>query len=343
MSRRLFPVAFLAWVGLVLALPCLADPPASKPAEKSPAAISAPDQKAQASDSPNEPSDARPAASKFLRLTRDDDGELVSMDTAIVRYVPQGEGRQGLVVDLIGVVHIGEKEYFEQLNKQFQQYDALLYELVAPEKHNAPPKGAPSSGHPIAAMQNGMKDLLGLEFQLSHIDYRQKNFVHADMSPDAFSKSMSDRGESLWTIFLRSMGQGIAQESKNRGGASGLPMLMALFSKDRSLLMKQTFAQQFEDLESSMNAINGPDGSTIITERNKVALGVLAKQIAAGKKKIGIFYGAGHMPDMEQRLLDEFGLRVQEQQWLVAWQLASKRAGSEPSSSDDSKPAAEKP
>jgi hypothetical protein len=50
------------------------------------------------------------------------------------------------------------------------------------------------------------------------------------------------------------------------------------------------------------------------------------------------------MPDMEQRLLDEFGLRVQDQQWLVAWQLAPKRAGSEPSSSDDSKPAhTEKP
>jgi len=35
---------------------------------------------------------------------------------------------------------------------------------------------------------------------------------------------------------------------------------------------------------------------------------VLQKEIAAGKKKIAIFYGAGHMPDFLKKLHDEFGL-----------------------------------
>ena len=66
-------------------------------------------------------------------------------------------------------------------------------------------------------------------------------------------------------------------------------------------------AQQFESLEGSMSALDGPDGSTIITERNKRCFDVLDKQLAAGKKKIAIFYGAGHLPDMERRLDSDYG------------------------------------
>ena len=61
-------------------------------------------------------------------------------------------------------------------------------------------------------------------------------------------------------------------------------------------------AETFEDLQGSLLAIEGPEGSTIVSQRNKVALDVLRKALAAGKTKIAIFYGAGHMPDMEQRL-----------------------------------------
>jgi hypothetical protein len=302
MSRWPIRRSLLWLMAVLLCAPCLAKEPAA-------------DQAADTSEK----------ATKFLRLSRDDDGKLTSMDTAIVRYVPVDPARKGLEVDLIGAVHIGEKSYYQALNKQFKQYDVLLYELVAPEGKNVPRKGQ-ASGHPIGALQNGMKDILELEFQLSHIDYSRKNFVHADMSPDDFSKSMSDRGESFWQILLRSMGQGIAMESRNQagGGTSGTSMLMAWFSPNRALLLKRMMAEQFEDLEASMKTLEGPEGSTIISERNKVALKVLAEQIAEGKKRIGIFYGAGHMPDMERRLLEDFGLKRQEQRWLVAWDLAGK-------------------
>ena len=280
-------------------------------------------------------------ATKFLRISRDDDGDLVSMDTAIVRYAPKAKepGKEGVVVDLIGVVHVGEKSYYRQLNKAFEQYDALLYELVAPEGKNVPKQGD-QSRHPLAAMQNGMKDVLELEYQLQHIDYQKKNFVHADMSPEAFSKSMEDRGESIWQMLLRSMGQNIAMSSRQQsGGTSGAALLMAWFSPNRSLVLKRMMAEQFEDLDASMKTFDGPDGSTIISERNKVALKVLAEQVAAGKKRIGIFYGAGHMADMEKRLLDEFGFERQGQKWLVAWDLKSKSQ----TAGNEEKPETEKP
>ena len=54
--------------------------------------------------------------------------------------------------------------------------------------------------------------MLGLEHQLDCIDYTKKNFVHADMSPEEFNKSMTERGESFMQMFLKMMGQSMAQQ-----------------------------------------------------------------------------------------------------------------------------------
>ena len=47
----------------------------------------------------------------------------------------------------------------------------------------------------------------------------------------------------------------------------------------------------------------------------------MKKQLAAGKKKIAIFYGAGHMGDMEKHALADFSLKPQQTQWLQAWDM----------------------
>jgi hypothetical protein len=275
-----------------------------------------------ASAASKEPATATKTA--FLRLARDDQDEPLAMETAIVRYKSDAADKADLTIDLIGAVHIGEKSYYEALNKEFENYEVLLYELVAPEGTRVPKGGGKGSGHPVALLQNGMKDMLELEHQLHNVDYDKDNFVHADMSPDAFSKSMADRGESIWTMVFRMMGQQIAQQNKNPGKRSDADMFMALFDKNRALSLKRVMAEQFEDLEGAMSAFEGPGGSTLITERNKVALKVLDEQIAAGKKRIGIFYGAGHMPDMERRLIADVGMHRDNERWLVAWDLRPK-------------------
>ena len=218
------------------------------------------------------------AAASFLRLTRDDHDDPLAMQTAIVRYVKasdagKGDERKGLVVDLIGAVHIGEKKYYEALNKEFEKYDVVLYELVAPAGTRVP-KGGGDGGNLSAVhmLQDGMKNMLQLEHQLQYVDYQKKNFVHADMSPDDFSKSMADRGESFMTMFFRMMGQAMARQNRNPQRSNDLDILMALFDPNRAIVLKRLMAEQFEDLEGAMEALEGPDGSTILTERNKVAL-----------------------------------------------------------------------
>jgi hypothetical protein len=279
-------------------------------------------------DAPAAKEDEKPAEPKFIRIRRNDQKQPVAMETAVVRYLPAGADRAGVSVDLVGAVHIGDESYYDDLNKLFAGYDVVLYELVAPEGTRIPKEGRQGgSTHPIGAMQNGMSSMLELVHQLDCVDYTKENFVHADMSPDEFNKSMSERGESFMQMFLRLMGQGMAQQAaaqQGGGSSSDLNLLVALFSRDRAMRLKQLMADQFENMESQMLVFDGPGGSTIITERNKKAFEVLEKQLQAGKKKIAVFYGAGHLPDMEKRLRDDFGLKREGEQWLTAWSLDKK-------------------
>ena len=260
---------------------------------------------------------------EFLRVVRSATKTPTALQAAIVRYKPADADKKGLRVDLVAAVHVAEKSYYRQLNREFRKYDAVLYELVAQEGTEIP-KGGGQRRSTVSMFQSGMKDMLELEFQLEQIDYTRKNMVHADMSPEQFAKSMKKRGESVFTMFLRMLGYAIAKQSAASGKSSDAELLAALFDKNRALALKRVMAEQIEDMDGSFIVLDGPDGSTIIGERNKVALGVLRKQIAAGRKKIAIFYGAGHMPDFQKRLRNEFGLKAENARWLVAWDLKSK-------------------
>ena len=180
-----------------------------------------------------------------------------------------------------------------------------------------------------------MKSMLGLEHQLDCIDYTKKNFVHADMSPEEFNKSMTERGESFMQMFLKMMGQGMAQQQKEGSGDAAI--LLALFSRDRNLKLKVAMAEQLENAEGQLDVLGGPEGSTIISERNKKALAVLTTELKAGKKKIGIFYGAGHFADMQDRLLKDFALKRTSEKWLVAWMLEKAAPKKEEPKKDEPK------
>ena len=212
---------------------------------------------------------------KFTRIARDESGKPISLDTTISRYTRSAPGQESITVDLIGAVHVGEKSYYDALNEQFTKYDAVLFELVAPPNTKIPKGGGPRSANPVSALQTGMKSVLGLEFQLEQIDYTQPNFVHADMSPDEFSQKMKEKNESFWTMFLKMMNQGMAQQANGGARTDELSMLTALFSKNREIKLKQAMAQQMESMDGAIEALEGPEGSTILTERNTPAARIL--------------------------------------------------------------------
>ncbi len=257
---------------------------------------------------------------RFLRLTPDDDGEPKALEVVIVRCAPVERDSAEPVVDLISAVHVAEPEYYSQLNREFPKYDAVLYELVAPEGAQVP-KGGHRTTNPVSFIQRGLTDLLELQFQLEGIDYTGENLVHADMSPEQFAHSMRERGESFGDIFFRMMGYNMARQSEGAGTTSDAQLLRALFSGNRAMALRRVMAEQFETMQGAFRVIDGPDGSTLIAERNKVALDVLRKELDAGRRKVAIFYGAGHMDDIVVRLRENFGLAPVGVRWLTAWKL----------------------
>src|SRR4051812_22191720 len=266
----------------------------------------------------------------WVRMKYDADGEPIAMQTAIVRYTPAKLNGKAITrrvsVDLIGAVHIGDVAYYRQLNERFKQYDALLYELVAPEGTKVALGRGTSNAHPIGALQNLAKDFLELDHQLEYVDYTRPNFIHADMSPDEFQKAMTDRNESFFQMYFKLMGAAMAQQSKMaaKGESSDADLFTALFAADRPRRLKIILGKQLSEMESLMVSFGGEEGSVIISERNKKALGVLKQQLAHGKKRVGIFYGAGHLSDMDKHMCADFHMQPESITWLTAWDLRPK-------------------
>ncbi len=265
---------------------------------------------------------------KFVRIRRDERGNPIALDTSIVSFRPKpgskwDDGKERPIqVDLIGAIHVADAEYFHGLNRRFGDYDVVLYELVAPD--GTRPEAGGRSRHPVGRMQEALTGMLDLAFQLQHIDYTAENLVHADLSPAQFAESMANREESFWKMLFRMMGHAAAQAG-NQQGPSDAQLIAAFFSRNRPLKLKRVLAPQFEDLEGQMKAIEGPEGSTLISERNKRALEVLAEQLQKGSRKIGIFYGAGHMPNMASRLQKEFQMQPVSSAWLQAWDMSGDK------------------
>lgn len=258
---------------------------------------------------------------QHLRFVEDKDGA-ARLETVVVKMT----GPKGEAVDLVGAVHVADAAYFEALNERFKSYDAVLYELVgSPEKGNPLGNRAVSKDARlgwIGNLQQKMKETLKLESQLEKIDYTAGNFVHADMGMEEFQKSQETNQETFLGLWLKAMA---AQQSAG-GGAGGsdlagvIVLLQILMKKDSADELKRLIGREFDQVEAVMSGLEAGGGTVIIGERNRVALEVMEKEIAAGKKRLAIFYGAGHFPDMQKRL-EEKGFKRMGAEWLAAWSL----------------------
>jgi hypothetical protein len=302
-ERRLLPVA------LVLLVPLLANVPVFAAEEKARVAAGGAAQEPQ----------------KFLRFVEEKDGG--RLETASATY----KNDKGQTVHLIAAVHIADTGYFASLNKVFEGYDALLYEMVKPKDMGAPgaDKGERANGIGLVhIIQKGLKMFLDLDYQLDGIDYTKKNFVHADLTAEEFNRMQDERGESIFGLMLQQMMKEL-MKGDQAGQAQDLdPMALlgALSSEDSARQLKLLLARQFEHMDEMVAGLEGPNGSVLVTERNKAAIKVLKEQLALGKKNLGIFYGAAHMKDMEKRLMDE-GFKRTGVEWRVAWDMKPTAGG----------------
>ncbi|MFH1922405.1 MAG: hypothetical protein ABIP48_21290 [Planctomycetota bacterium] len=295
----------------------LAEPPAGAAQEDASAVAQTEVEKVEETD-----------AGRFLRIKRDAAGEPVALETAIVRYVPAaGEG--DLAVDLIGCVHVAQRSYYGRLNKRFDDYDVVLYELVAPKGTRIRGDDDRRSLNPLSMLQGMTESMLELESQTAYINYTRENFVHADMSPDDMAQAMRERGDDGLTVFLSATADALREQNlrelerernpKPQPEAKSPDPLALLFDANRAVKLKRMLAEQFEALGT--NSLGDTLNTLLIEDRNKAAMRVFQTELAKGRKRIAIFYGAGHMADFEKRLLSDFGLRRDRVEWMAAWNL----------------------
>ena len=261
-------------------------------------------------------------ATDFIRI--DENEQAARLQTSITGY-QKGD----VTVHLIGAVHIADKKYYEVLNESFAKYDALLFEMVggeninqkkAAEQEQQEERGGDLQTNILRGMVNGMSRFLKLSSQVQMIDYSAKNFVHADLTAKQFEKKQDAKGESLLSFAMSA-----AQQAQNEGVEQPSPAkLFAALLSGNSNMLKLEMMKNLGNGDDEIAALAG--NNVIIGDRNAKCIKVLRKQVKKGRKRIGIFYGAAHNPDLEDRLF-KMGYTKGGQEWLTAWDVPKNSKG----------------
>ncbi len=270
--------------------------------------------------------DGPPGDGEFVRYL---DGEKrQQLQTGIARYQ-----RGNQIVDLVGAVHLADASYFDTLNAQLAQYDVVLYEMVGGEfatREERRDEADPDLAN-IQMAHGIIHRVLGMEYQTEGIDYDRPNFIHADIDWDQYQQLMTARNQSLATLFERAMamaqnGDGPAILTDEEAGNRMLGGLISGLTTGNTAELKRSLAPMLGEAETFITEIEGDDGTVLVTERNKVVMGVLERELRRGHEQVAVFYGAGHLPDLERRLVAD-GFRPQTGVWLTAWDITDPKPG----------------
>jgi hypothetical protein len=263
---------------------------------------------------------------ELLRISETAQGEF--LEVPVVTYSRPSDSA---VIDFVGAVHLGERAYYDKLNSDFTAYDVVLYELVG-DGASVPERHVDQQLSLLGTVQRSLARLLGLTFQLDEIDYKAKNFLHADLSPEQLRAAMSARGESLPQILLKvlkissdpSLEKSLRAQGFQDADLEGInPLLIMLRgpTPEERRKIKMFMARGLVASDSVLKILEGENGFSIITDRNGAVLSVVQQELADKRRKMAIFYGVGHLPDLHRRLTEELGFSIVKIGWNRAWNL----------------------
>ncbi len=213
----------------------------------------------------------------------------------------------GPKITLLSALHISEPGYYKEIQRRLNAADVVLYEFASDPADFLEQQRRGLQVEISPFLVRGAK-ALGLSLQLRSIDYTQPHFVHADttVSPindisDLFNSSAvsaeSNPNSTLETVL---------QKAEQMGATSARNFI--------ALIMVKL-------LDPSRDAPSAKDQS-IIFSRNDIVLERLRENLVglSDGQEIVIFYGAGHMQDLEASLV-KMGYRLNSTDWLQAFSL----------------------
>jgi len=259
---------------------------------------------------------------------------VVQLQIAARRFVP-ARGK-GPAIWLTGVSHIGESNYFARLQKHLEAQTLVLFEGIsdrsvgpADTSHGPNSAGsgdsAPERKGKLSSLQLSMADSLGLAFQLEAIDYTRPNFRNSDLSVQQLRELVAETGAGASFESLLNLMEGGSWLD------AILQMVLRFLGTNPKFqgLSKLALMETIGQIRGDPSELRGLPPQlkqlleVLIARRNAKVIADLKEQIqrVGRRSSIAVFYGTGHMPDMEQRLRRELGYRPAEQLWFTAFSV----------------------
>ncbi|MGA0059322.1 MAG: hypothetical protein ACO3RU_07015 [Planctomycetota bacterium] len=248
--------------------------------------------------------------STYVRWVREGDEQ--GLETGTARW---HHAETDTTVFLVGVVHIADRTYFGQLQRFLDSCDLVLFEGVG--------RGAASEEDiarlgTMMQMQLSLRGALGLDFQKDCVDYDRPFWRNSDVPIDEVLAELQSRGAALPT------------DNPLVAGLAKMVLGMAASGGDRDPAYRESLKARVGPILAkadeilSRPAMDGMRGA-ILEHRNAFVVEDLEREFAAGPRgrRIAVFYGAGHLPDLDDRLA-QLGLRFEGAAWHRAWDVAAK-------------------
>jgi hypothetical protein len=286
---------------------------------------------------------APPSPEPYVRIDNTD-SNLVQLQIAVRKFVPPH--RKEPVIWLAGVSHIGQSNYYAVLQRHLDAQTLVLFEGVggppdadagskpgtAGPLASAPGADASAAGGGASSLQSSMAAALGLVFQLEAIDYRRPNFRHCDLSVgqirELIAKQPSAPGEPgagpsfeglLETMQGGSWFDALVQVGLRFIGASPKLQGLAKLALIDTICEIQGDPSRLQGLPPEMKQLL----DVLLQKRNQKVMADLGGELKKPRPhdSIAVFFGTGHMPDLERRVRQELHYCPGSQLWLTAFSV----------------------
>jgi hypothetical protein len=295
-----------------------------------------------------------PPPQSYTRIANPDTNT-VQLQIALRKFVPAQNA--GPAIWLAGVMHVGEPEYYRALQHFLDAQTVVLCEGINPDArpHHVHDATAAATNEPMAAapptgangdysMQSALARCLGLVFQLEAIDYDRTNFLNSDLSILQIQRIMAggrtgaapgpEGGTNVsFEVLLK-----IMDGSSFLGSLFKMGMELIASSPELQGMAKLTLIEAVGRLKGDLSDVQGlpPDWKhlvkVLIQARNQHLLGDVSAELkkipASGS--IAVFYGAGHMDDLEKRITGDLHYRPAADIWLTAFSVDMRKSGISP-------------
>ncbi|HZQ46875.1 MAG TPA: hypothetical protein VFC07_07690 [Verrucomicrobiae bacterium] len=295
----------------------------------------------------------------YTRIARPD-ANTVQLQIAVRKFVPARH--RGPTLWLAGTSHVGEPGYYHALQKHFDTQTVVLYEGIntgAHKRHvtnpgaasatpDLPPSTPPTQPHPSGgfSMQSALAESLGLVFQLDAIDYERTNFINSDLSilqiqrlmlgdKDAVPAPPGVKGKTDPSFeFLLQIMDG----SSFLGSLFKMGIQLIGSSPQLQAVAKLTLVETLGQIKGDFSQMRGlpPDMKrlvkVLIEARNQNVVDDLKTEFKSIPRagSISVFYGTGHMEDMEKRIVRDLHYRPDGEIWLTAFSVDVRKTGLSP-------------